>query len=151
MVNKPEQDEMKSFIETTIRLRQCATEHLDKILNTGIANSLKLLQVEASLRTQSSAVKQLTSRQEETADATQQSLFELKRKLEEMKIICDVMMKAVDSQSRSDSMVPELNVRIKILSTFFYKLIPVYYFFLLISVHRSSHQERRPCRHLLKS
>ena len=87
MVKKTEHDEMK--VESTIR--RCVSEQLDKILNTGIANSLKLLQLEASLRTQSMAVERLTSRLEETADFMQRSLLEVKRKLEDIQVIGALM------------------------------------------------------------
>lgn len=91
---KPEQEVIKSFIESTIR--KCVAELLDKILNTGIANSLKLMQMEASLRSQSVTVEQLASRLEDIADNTQKSFLEIKRKVEELQQVSIAKEKKVE-------------------------------------------------------
>ncbi len=54
---------------------QCVMEQMDKILNTVIANSLKLMQMEASLRSQSVSVEQMANRIEDIADNTHPSLL----------------------------------------------------------------------------
>ena len=106
---KPEQEVIKSFIESTIR--KCVAELLDKILNTGIANSLKLMQMEASLRSQSVTVEQLASRLEDIADNTQQSFLEIKRKVGELQQVSIAEEKKVELPPVAvASLIPNLTV-----------------------------------------
>ena len=74
---------------------QCVTEQMDKILNTVIANSLKLMQMEASLRSQSVTVEQLANRLKDIADNTQQSFLEIKMKFEELQLVSNSGVKKV--------------------------------------------------------
>ena len=80
----------KNLIESTIR--NCVTEQLDKIEQTGIINSMKLMKIETSLRTQSAVTELLVKSQEEAVEETQQSLSEMKREVEDVKQVIDAKM-----------------------------------------------------------
>ena len=70
----------------TGKIPPCLAEPLDKLLNAVFASSLKLIQMEACLHSQSATVDQLASRLEVIADNTQHLFMEIKNKMEELKL-----------------------------------------------------------------